>query len=155
MWQPKSEIVNGNCCNFPCRFYRPESGQGSVISTATGLRAGRSRVRFRAGQEILFFFKTARVALGPTQPPVRWVRGPLSPVVKRPECEADFSPTFNAELKNEWSSTSAPNICLEGADRDNFTFIFSLVYQFSSCLFCALSIDISAICQDRDRTIVV
>jgi hypothetical protein len=40
-------------------------------------------------------FATAfRPALGPTQPPIRWV-----PDVKRPEREADYSPPSSAEVK--------------------------------------------------------
>jgi hypothetical protein len=79
------------------------------------------------------------MALGLTQPPVQCVPGPLSPVVRRPECEADFLPTSSADMKNE----NTHDVCLDSADRDNFTFIFSLFYQFSACLFCALSIDIN------------
>jgi hypothetical protein len=43
--------------------------------------------------EIFFIFSTvARRALGPTQPPIQWV--------KRPGREADHSPPSNAEVKN-------------------------------------------------------
>jgi hypothetical protein len=37
---------------------------------------------------------------GPTQPPLRWVPGTLSPGVKRPGREADHSPPSSAEVKN-------------------------------------------------------
>jgi hypothetical protein len=37
---------------------------------------------------------------GPTQPPIQWVPGPLSPGIKRPGREADHSPPSSAEIKN-------------------------------------------------------
>jgi hypothetical protein len=39
------------------------------------------------------------MALGSTQPPIRWVPGPVSLGVKRPEREADHSPPSSAEVK--------------------------------------------------------
>jgi hypothetical protein len=44
--------------------------------------------------------------LGPTQPLIQWVPGPLSPVVKLPEREADHSPPTSAEVKKMWTYTS-------------------------------------------------
>jgi hypothetical protein len=44
----------------------------------------------------------SRQALGPTQPPVQWVLGVLSPGGKtRPGRDADHSPPSSAEVKNE------------------------------------------------------
>jgi hypothetical protein len=37
-------------------------------------------------------------------------------------CEINHLPPFSAEVKNEWSYTSAPLVCLYGLDRDKFTF---------------------------------
>jgi hypothetical protein len=48
---------------------------------------------------IFLFTTTSRIALGPTQPPIQWVRGALSLGVKRSEREADHSPQFSAEVK--------------------------------------------------------
>jgi hypothetical protein len=41
-------------------------------------------------------------ALGPTQPPVKWVLGAVSLGVKRPGREADHSPQTTAEVKKIW-----------------------------------------------------
>jgi hypothetical protein len=55
-----------------------------------------------------FLFSTSRPVLGPTQPPIQWVPGALSPGVKQPEREADHSPPTNAEVKKTWVCTSTP-----------------------------------------------
>jgi hypothetical protein len=49
----------------------------------------------------IFLFTTAsRTALGPTQPPIQWVRGALSLGIKRPGRKANHSPPSSAEVKN-------------------------------------------------------
>jgi hypothetical protein len=61
-----------------------------------------SRVRFPGGGgggEIFIFTTASRTALRPTQPPIQWVPGALSPVVRRPGREAHHSPPSNAEVK--------------------------------------------------------
>jgi hypothetical protein len=68
----------------------------------------------------------SRTALGPTQPPIRWVLGALSLGVKRKWREANHSLPSSAEVKNAWSYTSTPQYvfmawCLV-KHRDNFTF---------------------------------
>jgi hypothetical protein len=60
------------------------------------------------------------------QPPIRLVPGALSLGVKRPVCEADYSPPSSVDVKNGWSYTSTPQYvfmawCLI-KHRDNFTF---------------------------------
>jgi len=54
------------------------------------------------------------MALGPTQPPTRWVPGVLSLEVKRPGHETDHSPSSSAGVKNAWSYTSTPPRRLHG-----------------------------------------
>jgi hypothetical protein len=41
------------------------------------------------------------------------------PGVERPGRDVDHPPPTSAEVKNEWSYTSSPQICLNGVDRDN------------------------------------
>jgi hypothetical protein len=43
----------------------------------------------RRGLGIFLFTTASRTALGPTQPPIQWVRGALSLGAKRPGREAD------------------------------------------------------------------
>jgi hypothetical protein len=63
----------------------------------------------------IFLSTTAsRPVLGPTQPPIQWVPGVLSLGVKRPGRETDHLPPSSAEIKNVWSFTSTPPICLHG-----------------------------------------
>jgi hypothetical protein len=68
----------------------------------------------RQGLEIFLFTIEFRVALGHTQPPIRYAPGVLSLGVKRPRCEADHSPPSSAEIRNAWSYTSTPPIRLHG-----------------------------------------
>jgi hypothetical protein len=48
-------------------------------------------------------------ARGPTQPPVQGVPGALSPILKRPGCEADYSPPSSAEVKNAGAMPPLPD----------------------------------------------
>ena len=43
--------------------------------------------------------------------------------VKQLRHEADHSPPPTTEVKNGWSYTSTPPVCLDGVDRDNFTYL--------------------------------
>jgi hypothetical protein len=53
---------------------------------------------YRREQEIFFFSKLSRPALGSTRPPVQWVPG-SSPDVHKPRRDIDYSTTSSAELK--------------------------------------------------------
>jgi hypothetical protein len=84
------------------------------------------------GLGIFFFITASRMALGSTQPPIKWVRGALSLGVKRPVREADHSPPSSAEVK-EWvelylhSLNTPPWHSAQLKQRDNFTFYHILV----------------------------
>jgi hypothetical protein len=52
---------------------------------------------------VYYLAPASRPTLGPTQPPIQWVPGVLSPGGKaRPGRDADHSPPSSAEVKNEW-----------------------------------------------------
>jgi hypothetical protein len=53
----------------------------------------------RRGLGIFLFTTASRTVLGPTQPPIQSVPGPLSVEVKPPGREADHSPPSTAEVK--------------------------------------------------------
>jgi hypothetical protein len=77
----------------------------SVWRLATGWTAESSS----PGRGKNFLFSTlSRQALGPIQPPMQWVPGALSPGVKWPGPEADYSPPTSAEVKKTWIYTSTP-----------------------------------------------
>jgi hypothetical protein len=78
------------------------------IATGYGLDNRGVGVRVPIGS-IILFYTSSRPALGPTQSPIQWVPGALSPGVKRPGREADRSPPANAEVKKMWIYTSTPS----------------------------------------------
>jgi hypothetical protein len=56
-----------------------------------------------------FLFSTSsRPTLGPTQPPIQWLPGALSPGVKWQGREGDHSPPAIAEVKKIWIYASIP-----------------------------------------------
>jgi hypothetical protein len=78
----------------------------SVVGIATGCGLDNGGGRSSSPGRVENFLCTfLRPALGPTQPPVQWVTGAFSPVVKRPGREVDQSPPANAEVKKMYIST--------------------------------------------------
>jgi hypothetical protein len=74
---------------------------GSIVSDY-GLDDRAIGVRTPAGQRIFPLTSVSRPALRPTQPPVQWIPGVLSPGVKaRPGRDADHLPPSSAEVVNE------------------------------------------------------
>jgi hypothetical protein len=74
------------------------------------LRAGQPKGRSSSPGKIKnFLFSTlSRPALRPTQPPIQWVLGALSPGVKWHGREADHSPPTSADVKEILTCTSYP-----------------------------------------------
>jgi hypothetical protein len=91
------KIGHDRFLTFFCPIYYSSTGVG--IAESVLLRAGSPGLDSR--QWKVFLFSTASTpALGPTQPPIQWVPGVLSPGIKRQEREADHSPPSSAEVKN-------------------------------------------------------
>ena len=75
----------------------------------------------------------SRPGLGPLSL-LQWVLGCIlggvGIVVIQPGHEVDHPPTFNAEIKNEWSYTYSSPLCFPGMDRD----ITCTLYLFCSLM---------------------
>jgi hypothetical protein len=71
-----------------------------------------------------------------THSPVQWITG-FFPGSKAAGREPDHSHPSTAEIKNECSHASAPNIGTHGVDGDNFTFFKKL---FLICLIMPLQL---------------
>jgi hypothetical protein len=80
--------------------FLPEIKSHGIIQTAT--------------LGIFLLTPASRPALGPSQPPIQWVPGIFSLVIKRPGGEADRSPPSSAEVKNPLSYTPTPPLRLHG-----------------------------------------
>jgi hypothetical protein len=93
----------------------------SVVGTVTRYGLNGPGFESRYEQDICSFLKLSRPVLEPTQPPIQWMPVFLAGR-KRYGREADRSPPSRAEVKNEWSYTPTPPVCLHGFDRDNFKF---------------------------------
>jgi hypothetical protein len=81
----------------------------SVQRLATGWSTKMSEFESR-GRKYFHVSMSSRPALGPTQPPMQWVPGALSPGVKRPRREADHSPPTSTNAKKTWVYTSTPHM---------------------------------------------
>jgi hypothetical protein len=92
-----------------------QSRDSSVgIALGHGLYYRGSRVRFPAGAGNFSLHHRDQNGCGayPASYPVG--TGTLSLGIKRPGREADHSPPSGAEIKNAWSYTFTPPICLHG-----------------------------------------
>jgi hypothetical protein len=99
----------------------------AFIATGYGLDSQGVGVRVPVGGKNFHFSMSSRLALGPTQPPIQWVSGDLSPWIRRLGREADHSPPTSAEVKEIWSMHPLPHTSLWLSaklvkHKDNFTF---------------------------------
>jgi hypothetical protein len=69
---------------------------------------GRSGIDSRRGLDIFLWFTASRLTLRPTQHPILWVPGALSPGVKRLGRGADHSPPSSAKIKNDEAKPPHP-----------------------------------------------
>jgi hypothetical protein len=65
---------------------------------------------FCQGQEILLLSIASTLAMGPTQPPIQWLPGAVSPGVNRQGREADNSRPSSVEVKNGRAVPPLPHI---------------------------------------------
>jgi hypothetical protein len=103
-YTPEKHCLTHPCTELHSKQYpsRSRVSSGSIVSDY-GLDDRAIGVRSRQGQRIFPLTSVSRPALGPTQPPVQWVPGVLSPGVKpRPGRDADHSPLSSAEVVNEY-----------------------------------------------------
>jgi hypothetical protein len=63
----------------------------------------------RLRQDIFLFSIACRPAVGPTQSPILWLSGTVSPQVKQQCCEAEYWHACSTEVKNSWSYTFTPS----------------------------------------------
>jgi len=70
---------------------------GQLTQLNDRLQVGRPGFNFRQGLGIFLFDTASRPGLGPIQPLSQWV---LSPEIKWPGREADYSAPSSAEFKN-------------------------------------------------------
>jgi hypothetical protein len=67
-----------------------------------------------------------RLALGPTQPPIQWTLGAISPWVNWPGREADYSLPSSTEVKNGGAIPPLPH--MSSWHRNSFTFYRTFTY---------------------------
>jgi len=94
-----------------------------VVGIATRLRAGRPELQIPV-DGINFSPNYPDRVRGPPSLLFNWYLGSISGI-KRTSCE--FNPPSSAGIKNEWSYTSIPPICLHGVDIDKFYLYTSLL----------------------------
>jgi hypothetical protein len=80
--------------------------RGSSASIVTRLRAGQWGFDSWQGQRSFLFATASRPILGPTQPPMQWISGPVSPGIKRSGRGAEHLSPCSADIENAWSYTS-------------------------------------------------
>jgi hypothetical protein len=84
------------------------------------------------GRDKRFFYCSQRPdRFESTQPPAWCVPKFFAGGITRTRRHVDHLPPSKTKVKNEWSYTSTPPICLQGVDRDNFIFFLPSVNSYS------------------------
>jgi hypothetical protein len=96
-----------------CRCLWSRGSSGSIVS-GYGLNNRVIEVRSPTGADF-FLAPASRPALGPTQPPIQWVLGGLSPGIKRGRgVKLTTHPYLVPRLRMSRSYTSSPLMCVHG-----------------------------------------
>jgi hypothetical protein len=90
---------------FCVRLYGNNSWD-SIVGIATGY--GQDNEGSPNRVKNFLFSTSSRLVVGPTQPPIQWVLGALSPGVKQQGREADHSPPTSAKVKKMWIYKATP-----------------------------------------------
>jgi len=69
-------------------FWQSVRSQDSLVNAVTELQTLQLDLNSQLGQGFFLFTTTSKLAMGLTQPPIKWVPGTLSAGVKWPGCEA-------------------------------------------------------------------
>jgi hypothetical protein len=87
----------------------------SVVCISTGYVLDDRMIGVRVPIVSRIFSTSSRPAQGPTQPPIQWVPGALSPEVNWSGREANHSPPATADVKQMWLYTSTPPYAFMGS----------------------------------------
>jgi hypothetical protein len=80
------------------------------------------------------FSMLSRPALGPTQPPIQWVPGALSPGLMRPGREAVHLTPTSAEVKKMWMYTFTPDTPCTGTTLSLTQYDYAVVFMREACI---------------------
>jgi hypothetical protein len=101
----------------------PDSSVG-IVTRATGCTIRVLMFDSRRGMGIFLSTTVSRTALGPTQPPIQWVPGPLFLGSKAAGAWSWPLTSSSTEVKNSWTYTSTPQYVFVARflveHRDNF-----------------------------------
>ena len=103
-------------------------------------RAWRFRIRLLVGVRDVPLLQNVQTSSGATQSPIQWAPG-FFPRVKWPERDVDSWPPYRALVRNEWSYTSTPPMCLHGVDSTLSRQVTSGLTFLFLCLPCGLNTD--------------
>jgi hypothetical protein len=101
-------------------------GRKDLNSTKNGSKGKKPRTDKKKSRWVQYFPHPSRPALGPTQPPVQWVKGLFS----RPGRGVDHTPPSSAEVKESVQLYLYTLLGLQGCSRVKFT--FTLTYYICS-----------------------
>lgn len=95
----------------------------TIALNVNGLQAGRPIFWVAAGARNLSLFQNIQSGFEAHSASYSVARRALSPEVKRPVLEDDYSPSYNAEFKKDWKYTSKFPVCFHGLYRASFNFL--------------------------------